>query len=143
MKQNLVSKLVLSAVAVFGTTTLLFAGDPAKPKEETPAPKQYIQTMCETRGLFESTKDADGNELFICRLVANDFCFSSPCWVGMPVGNKPPVVVPVPQGIQIEEGQSFFMYKQNGVLKVVLTDQINGQLTEENGVQTITVSIGE
>jgi hypothetical protein len=61
----------------------------------------------------------------------------------MPLGNKPPEKTPPPPNVHIEEGQGFFAYKEQGVLKIVMTDRINGKLSEQNGVQTISVSIGK
>ncbi|WEK21335.1 MAG: hypothetical protein P0Y49_09295 [Candidatus Pedobacter colombiensis] len=144
MKQNLFFKSVLSTVAILCSSVILYAGNPVLPKEEPAAPKTTIRNWCEIRGVFERATDSDGNALLICRMVADNFCYSIPCWVGMPIGNKPPTKSPVPQGVNIEEGQSFIAYYENNALKVVLTDKLSSNVTEDQqGAQTVIVTIGQ
>jgi hypothetical protein len=120
----------------------LWAGNPVTRGEEpTSKPTQRITSWCEIRGLFERVMDADGNSILICRMVADGFCYSIPCIFGMPLGNKPPQKNPVPQGVNIEEGQNFIAYyNSNNELQVVFTNTINATVSSDaQGNETLTV----
>jgi hypothetical protein len=123
----------------------LYAGNWAPSgKNNDTKPDQKIESWCEVRGNLQILADADGSIHLICRLVSNDFCYSIPCWHGMPIGNRPAVKNNVPPGVNIEEGQKFIAYYDaDHNLKVVLTESLNSTVTEEQGAETVTVTIGK
>lgn len=138
----------LKALLITGLISLcspvLHAGNPVTPQPgKVSKPTEKIHSWCEIRGVLEKVADSDGNLILICRMVADNFCYSIPCMFGMPVGNKPPVKVPVPQGVNIEEGQNFLAYyDEQNKLKIILSDKINSTVSaDEQGIETLTVKI--